>query len=157
MQRLIVVNDETGCWEWKGPTTTNGYGKWQRGPGYRERVAHRITFEHFKDMKIPDKMQGDHLCRNRICCNPDHIEIVTPSENTLRQDHAGRRKTHCPKGHEYSVENTRNTSDGKRVCRNCDRIRQRGEQPLTLQVDAPRLVQEGTERSQDQGLLSMGD
>ena len=157
LQRLIVVNVETGCWEWKGNTTTNGYGKWQRGPGHRERVAHRITYEHYKDMKIPDKMQGDHLCRNRICCNPDHIEIVTPSENTLRQDHAGRRKTHCPKNHEYSDDNTRITPDGKRVCRTCDRLRQREKQPLTLQVDAPRLVQEGTERSQDQGLPTVGD
>ena len=123
MHRLITVNEETGCWEWKGNTTTNGYGKWQRGPGHRERVIHRITYEHYKDQKIPDRMQGDHLCRNRICCNPDHIEIVTPSENTIRQDHAGRRKTHCPKGHEYNEKNTRNTSDGKRVCRACDRER----------------------------------
>ena len=122
LQRLIKIVD-TGCWEWQGNTTTNGYGKWARGPGHSERAIHRITYEHYKDTAIPDGMQGDHLCRNRACCNPDHIEIVTPSENTKRQDHAERRKTECPQGHPYDAENTRLTPSGKRVCRACDRDR----------------------------------
>lgn len=129
LKRLITIDSETQCWLWQGVKTTNGYGKWSKGSGHRERVIHRITFEHYKDQAIPEGMQGDHLCRVRNCCNPDHIELVTPSENTMRQDHAGRRKTECPKGHVYDEGNTRNTSAGKRVCRACDRERK------TLDVD----------------------
>lgn len=126
LNRLTRVQPD-GCWEWQGNKTTNGYGKWQRGPGHSERAVHRIAFEHYRNTPIPQGMQLDHLCRNRVCLNPDHLEVVTPSENTLRQDHWERRKTHCPKGHEYNDENTRRTPKGKRVCRICDRTRKRRE------------------------------
>lgn len=123
LQRLIRINSDTGCWEWLGEVTLNGYGKWQRGPGHLQKVVHRIVYQHYKNREIPKGMQLDHLCRVRNCCNPDHLEEVTPSENTRRQDHAERRKTHCPKGHPYDEENTRRTPSGKRVCRACDRAR----------------------------------
>ncbi len=115
---------QTPCWTWLGNQTSNGYGKWQRGPGHKEKAVHRTVYQHYKNEKIPTGLQLDHLCRNRICCNPDHMEVVTPSENTKRQDHKERRKTHCPKGHEYNEENTRVTNAGKRQCRACDRLRQ---------------------------------
>ena len=115
--------DANGCWIWRGPKGNNGYGLWQRGPGFKPRAVHRVVYEHYKRRPIGEGLQLDHLCRVRSCCNPDHFEEVTPSENTLRQDHAGRRKTHCPKGHEYTEENTRISKAGKRVCRQCDRDR----------------------------------
>ncbi len=73
--------------------------------------------------EIQPGMQLDHLCRNRQCVNPEHLEEVTASENTRRQDHAGRRKTECPRGHPYDDGNTRINSQGKRVCRACDKAR----------------------------------
>ena len=82
IRRLIKTDPETQCWEWQGMKTPNGYGKHRRGPGYSDRIVHRIVYEHYKDAKIPPLMQLDHLCRNRICCNPEHFEIVTASENT---------------------------------------------------------------------------
>lgn len=123
IKRQIKVVDD--CWIWQGPKTPNGYGKHKIGPGHSDRVIHRILWEHHKDQPVPDGMQLDHLCRNRACCNPDHFEVVTASENTKRQDHANRRATHCPKGHEYNDENTRITPDGRRSCRPCDTDRTR--------------------------------
>lgn len=123
LARIMRQVQKADCWLWKGPQTPNGYGKHRRGPGHSERVVHRLLWEHHKDQEIPEGMQLDHLCRNRLCCNPDHFEVVSPSENTMRQDHAERRKTHCPRGHEYNDENTRITPAGKRVCRVCDRER----------------------------------
>lgn len=125
INRQITINQETQCWLWQGPQTPNGYGKHRRGPGHKERVIHRITWEHYRNQPVPDGMQLDHLCRERLCCNPDHFEAVTPSENTMRQNHHARNRTHCPQNHEYTPENTRITPAGKRSCRECNRNRKK--------------------------------
>lgn len=73
-------------------------------------------------------MQLDHLCRNRGCINPDHLEPVTCRENLLRgQTFQARNaaKTHCPHGHGYDEGNTRFNKDGSRACRSCERKRAR--------------------------------
>jgi hypothetical protein len=125
MKRKITIDQETQCWNWNGHKTPNGYGKHRKGPGQPERMTHRLMWEHHHNQQIPDGMQLDHLCRNRACCNPEHLEPVTGSENTLRQDHFCRNKTHCPQNHEYTPANTRITPAGKRVCKTCDRERSR--------------------------------
>lgn len=128
MRHVTIQPD--GCWLWTGPTTPNGYGKY-RLPGQRERVAHRILWEHARLQEVPDGMQLDHLCRTRLCVNPDHFEVVTPSENTMRQAHANRLKTHCKNGHEYTPDNTSIDSAGKRRCKTCHREREARRRSVT--------------------------
>lgn len=115
-----VVEDrgyETPCWIWQGKLNSSGYGphvrEWEKVNG-----------------PVPAGRQLDHLCRVRVCINIDHMEPVTPRENTLRsanpeitrQRHAV--ITHCPQGHEYTPENTRlkqRKSGANRICRACNR------------------------------------
>lgn len=117
IMRQVAVNPETGCWEWKGTLNRNGYAWGQARPGQSFRVMHRVMVEDKMNAPIPDGLQADHLCRVRHCINPDHFEIVDASTNTTRQDHANRRKTHCPQGHELPEERTKR---GRRVCKVCD-------------------------------------
>jgi len=91
----------------------------------KNKVAHRISYELLKG-DIPEGLDLDHLCRNRGCVNPDHLEPVTRKENLLRGNtipakHA--RKTHCPQGHEYTKGNTFISKSGSRHCRKCRAIR----------------------------------
>ncbi|MDQ0726849.1 HNH endonuclease signature motif containing protein [Microbacterium sp. W4I20] len=116
---------EAGCWEWLGYVDSNGYGH------HRGKFAHRVYFEMFNDTEIPAGLHLDHLCRNRSCVNPEHLEPVSPKENILRGVGAGAqnaRKTHCIKGHEFTPENTRimKAPNGQtRQCRECNRATQR--------------------------------
>ena len=71
----------SGCWLWLGATTDNGYGSfWADGRSHR---AHRFAYAQFVG-PIPSGLTLDHLCRNRICVNPKHLEPVTDRENILR-------------------------------------------------------------------------
>lgn len=114
----VVVEDRghsSPCWIWTGPVTHQGYGRTSvRGVGYRVRI-HRVAYEAVKG-PIPEGLVLDHLCRVRPCCNPDHLEPVTPAENTRRGVHV---RTHCKYGHEYTPESTRISSKGSRFCGIC--------------------------------------
>jgi hypothetical protein len=114
--------DVNGCWIWGGYCNRDGYGKIKDDGGRRLLSTHRVTYEHFVE-PIPDGLQIDHLCRNRACCNPAHLEPVTSRENTMR----GRTLasinamlTHCRKGHPFDEANTRMHGGGRR-CRACAR------------------------------------
>ena len=109
---------EEGCWHWTGGRTSHGYGTlWFDG---RSQRAHRVVYEALVG-PIPDGLVIDHLCRNRLCVNPDHLEPVTLLEN-IRRGQGNGSKTHCPSGHEYTPENTRRNALGWRYCRTCKRI-----------------------------------
>lgn len=116
------------CWNWTGAISSGGYGNFYTGGGRaaaRHVHAHRFAYELLID-PIPEGMCLDHLCRNRKCVNPDHLEVVTRGENVLRGDTlAGRaaRATKCKHGHPFDVANTYITREGHRHCRACGRRR----------------------------------
>lgn len=90
-----------GCWVWQATVSEHGYAV------VNHAYVHRASHELFKG-NIPDGMQIDHLCRNRRCVNPDHLEAVTQRTNLLRGESrpaANHRKTHCVRGHELSGDN----------------------------------------------------
>lgn len=119
-QAKIRVTD-SDCWEWQGRVNSWGYGSFSfKG---RMMLAHRFSYEHFKE-EIPTKMVVDHICRNTICVNPEHLRVLSPKENTLIGQGApaqNARKTHCDNGHEFSPENTYIRPDGYRTCKICHR------------------------------------
>jgi hypothetical protein len=131
-ERLRSYIDRTdGCWVWIGRRT--GWGR-EQGAGYgryrmegRELMAHRVVYEALIG-PIPRGLVLDHLCRNTRCVNPEHLDPVTQKVNVERSN-AGRpgvkRKTHCPKGHKYTPENTYLKKGRWQQCRICHSDRER--------------------------------
>jgi hypothetical protein len=115
--------EPSGCWIWTGNKIAGGYGTMRVG-GKRREYVHRVSYRLHKG-PIPDGYHLDHLCRQRLCVNPEHLEAVLPRVNILRgvgatAQHA--RKTHCPRGHEYTPENTITPAGRRgRRCRTCSR------------------------------------
>lgn len=121
LERIVarVVVTRAGCWEWTGAQDDKGYGQ-VRVDGCVRRT-HQVTYEATVG-PIPTGLEPDHLCRNRLCCNPAHLEPVTHQENCRRRTVL---ITECPQGHRYDEKNTRVGRDGRRDCRACDRERKR--------------------------------
>lgn len=119
---MSKVKQNGSCWEWLPKKNSRGYGQFSLTG--KTDVAHRVSYRHFKG-DIPLNYQLDHLCRNRKCVNPEHLELVTKRENLLRGVGASAinsKKTHCPKGHEYTKENTLK-SNNRRICKECNKIK----------------------------------
>jgi hypothetical protein len=108
---------ESGCWEWTGAVNANGYGI--VAVHRKTEGAHRVVYEILAG-SIPAGLHIDHLCRNRRCVNPAHLEPVTQAENNRRA-----MRTHCLRGHEFTPENTyrppRTSRAPERFCRQCQR------------------------------------
>jgi hypothetical protein len=114
----VNQNGPNGCWVWTG-SCSGAYG--QFGINHVPYGAHRVSMMLFKGLEIkPGRaMNIDHLCRNTLCVNPDHLEYVTFTENMRRA-----RLTHCRRGHEFTEANTR-WYRNHRYCRQCHAIHER--------------------------------
>ena len=133
------VNKTPSCWIWAGAKTAAGYGHFWDGK--RTVYAHRFSYE-LAVGPIPGGLQIDHLCRNRACVNPAHLEPVTAKVNVRRgtsmavtQSRAMRR-THCKRGHEFSSENTSYEPNGARICKKCVALRARLRRAERRRADA---------------------
>lgn len=114
-----------GCWEWTGANNGSGYGAMYDHRTGGMAYPHRVSYE-LNVGPIPVGMVIDHICFNRLCFNPDHLQAITQSENRLRSSAVGRKRkrlTHCQNGHPFTNENV--IWDRKRERRTCKLCNQR--------------------------------
>jgi HNH endonuclease len=109
----------TPCILWPGRVDEDGYGR-----GYRGRLAHRLEYANARG-PIPEGLTLDHLCRNRACVNPSHLEAVSLAENLRRRiASAPAPPRFCKSGHEFTPRNTYrrppSAHGGARQCRACN-------------------------------------
>ena len=109
-----------GCWEWTASLQPTGYGQINSGGDAPTMLyAHRVSWELFIG-PIPEGMWIDHMCRNRLCVNPQHLRVVTPRQNTIENSRsvpaARAAQTTCSRGHPFDIVR----ASGARRCSICD-------------------------------------
>ncbi len=127
----VMPKMTTCCWQWTGAIRKQGYGQIGEGgaasDGARNLLVHRVVYMRLVG-PIPEGLELDHLCRNKRCCRPEHLEAVTRRTNTLRGESPAakaNRRNRCANGHEYTIENTYMAKGIHRHCRTCMRVVQK--------------------------------
>ena len=136
------VEKTEGCWIWRSYVRRDGYGNFNGDRAY-SRLAHRVALR-LSGADVPRDRQVDHLCRNRLCVRPDHLEVVDRRTNILRGNSPAARaalKVKCVRGHPFNESNTMRVAKGRR-CRICDNERQRAKNAALGRVRRPRLSPE---------------
>lgn len=125
LQKLLleITLEDNGCWSHALKPGPQGYR--QVKVKCQPHPLHRFIYEHLRG-PVEKSLDLDHLCRNRGCCNPDHLEAVSRSENCKRgltghnKKQEAAQRTHCSKGHPYTEENTiRSPTTRGRICKTC--------------------------------------
>lgn len=119
----ILIDPNTGCWIWQCSGTADGYAC-AEFPGGMRAYPHRVSYREFVG-EIPENMSIDHICKNRKCCNPKHLQVLSIKENILLGSGVAAKnskKTHCDRGHAFNEFNTRIAASGKRSCKVCKLI-----------------------------------
>lgn len=118
------------CWPWlAGITSSTGYGMFHPHKG-ESTTAHRFAYELAHGLGSASGLVVDHTCHNgtgcppgpcphRMCCNPTHLEAVENAENVNRSHNGNASKTHCPRGHAYTPDNTRWHHKPNTIGRSC--------------------------------------
>jgi len=122
--KIELGSEVDSCWEWIACKDIDGYGRF--AVNGKSKLSHKFSYELYKG-KTPEGLELDHLCRNRSCVNPEHLEAVTSKINLLRGNTIASKnklKTRCIHGHEYNEENTGRQKSG-RYCKECDRTSHR--------------------------------
>jgi len=114
LRERATVDQETGCWNWGRSFSSNGYGNAYFNKKYI--LAHRLSYMAHKGPLIPEQ-QIDHLCRNKACINPDHLEQVSQQMNIRRAFGGVEDLSLCPKGHDRAFSHL--DKRGSLVCRLC--------------------------------------
>ena len=152
-ERFWSKVDKSGdCWLWTATRSKGGYGHFYVSSG-KMVPAHRWAYEQ-EYGPIPEGLQIDHLCRTPSCVRAGHLDVVTTRENTRRgigPSAINARKTHCPKGHEYTPDNTR-VYRRKRHCRQCNVLRERQIRRLGMDTHTRRRRERGVHDSAGQAL-----
>ena len=106
----------TPCWIWQGSITSAGYGEFKADgrQGARKTSPHRFIYAYTYGA-IPHDKEIDHLCNNKKCCNPAHLDLVSHQENQARRS---RRMMMCKRGHLRNQANVREYGN-RRICRPC--------------------------------------
>ena len=114
------VEKTDNCWSWTAATDKDGYGVWSvRLQGKPKQFrAHRLSY-YLAGNDLDEKLTIDHLCKNKACLRPSHLEQVSIRENIKRSSSFNGLKTRCKNGHPFSDDNTYVYNSRKRNCRKC--------------------------------------
>ena len=115
-ERTLIPQDTSRCWVWIGAVNNSGYGYIGRSLAHRRQYTDMIG-------PIPEGTVIDHLCENKLCVNPEHLQAVTQKENQIRNSHNVIRET-CKRGHLLSDDNVYSNGQGRngakaRTCKIC--------------------------------------